>query len=62
MYDFYGCDRSPLAIDDTSLPAHLKRKARKEAYGAGKRSELFLKENLIVLAGFGGAFVAGSSL
>jgi hypothetical protein len=51
-----------LAIDDASLAGQLKRRARKEAYSAGKRTDLFLRENLIVLSGFGCAFAAGSTL
>ena len=51
---------SPLAVDDASFAAHLRRKARREAVSAERRLRSFVGENAAVLGGFavGGAAAA----
>lgn len=48
---------SPLAIDDPSFTEDLKRKARRETFSESKRMDMFVKENVFVFSGFGGAFI-----
>ncbi len=48
---------SPLAADDASFGAHLRRKARREAVSAGRRCRIFVEENLIVIGGFAGGML-----